>query len=126
MLSRRFVASTLSNSITQSCAAIAAAVTVSGARFSGVKSNDPTYEDDRWLEAELSMDAEMTQEERYAKQKQAELMKKILKKSREDAQKHVAEHTEAQKQQIDSHKDEIADLKKQMAELSAKLAQASK
>ena len=126
MLSRRFVASTLSNTITQSVAAVSAAVAVTGARFTGVKSNDPTYEDDRWLEAELSLDKEMTQEERYAAQKQAEIMKKILKKSRDDAQKKVAEHTEVQKQQIDTHKDEIADLKKQMAELAAKLEQAKK
>lgn len=126
MLSRRFVATTFASTLTQSVAAVSAALAVTGARFTGVKSNDPTYEDDRWLEAELSLDKEMTQEERYAATKQAELMKKILQKSRADAHKKVTEHTQVQKQQIDSHKDEIADLKKQMADLAAKLEKASK
>jgi hypothetical protein len=113
MLTRRFIAAPLVS---------AAAAVVMPLRFTGIKSNDPTYEDDRWLEAEFATSAEMTQEERYAKQKQAELMRKILNQARKETQATVAAH----KEQVDTHKDEIADLKKQMADLQAKLEKASK
>lgn len=71
-----------------------------------IKSTDPTYEDDRWLEAQISQDAEMTQEERYAAEKQRELMRSLLNKVREESE---AKH--------DEHKEEIASLKKKLAKL---------
>ena len=113
MLTRRFVAAPVS---------AAAASLFAPMRCTSVKSNDPTYEDDRWLEAEFATTPEMTQEERYAKQKQAELMRKIL----NQAKAHTEQTVKVHKAEVETHKDEIADLKKQMADLQAKLEKAGK
>jgi hypothetical protein len=118
MLSRRAFSFTLSNTVAQSVAAITAAI-VAPRCMSGVKSTDPTYEDDRWLEAELASTAEMTAEERYARTKQHELMKKVLDKARNSAKAHVDA-------QAAKHNAELEEMKKQMAELNAKIAAASK
>ena len=117
MLTRRF--STMLNSSFVRSATAACAVAVAAPRFTGIKSNDPTYEDDRWLEAELGMTAEMTAEERYAANKQRELMKKVLDKAR------TAASADAEKR-VESHKNEVDELKKQMAALSAKIAAVEK
>ncbi len=79
-----------------------------------VKSNDPTHEDDRWLEAEFANNAEMTIEERYAAEKQREVMKKMLAKMRTHTQTKV-DAAEEKRQK------EVAELKAQMAALHAKL-----
>lgn len=114
MLSRR-ITYTISSTVSNTFAACAAAVCAT--RFSGVKSKDSSYEDDRWLEAELASSAEMTAEERYARQRDHELMKKILKRSREQAQAHVEE-------KVSDHKKEIDGIKEQMAALQAALEKA--
>lgn len=125
MLNRRFVSLTLGNSISQSFAAVSAAV-VMNRQWSGVKSTDPTYEDDRWLEAELANSPEMTAEERYAKQKQAELMRKLLNQARAETKAHVEKQAAVHKEEINSHKEEIAEMKRQMAALQAKINAAQK
>jgi len=48
-------------------------------RYKGIKSQDPTWEDDRWLEAELA-NKNLTQEERYALIKQREVIKGMMAK----------------------------------------------
>jgi acyl-homoserine lactone acylase PvdQ len=69
--------------------AATAFATAIGRRF--VKSTDDTYEDDRWLEAELANKPEMTAEERYAAMKQHELLKKMMAKLREKSEAQINE-----------------------------------
>lgn len=85
---------------------------------SSLSSTDPTYEDDRWLEATISTSAEMTQEERYAALKQREIMKKMLEKVRE-------EHKEVVEEVKDTHAAEVEALKKKLATLEKKVKPAA-
>lgn len=86
-----------------------------------VKSNDPTYEDDRWLEAQFN-DAEKTAEERYAFEKQKEIMKKLLVKVREDNDKKTdAKIAEVHNHHTDARAKETAELKASIADLQKKL-----
>lgn len=97
MLARRFLAP-------------AAAAAMTSRRFKSAKE----VEDDRWLEAVLDEHTkEMTNEERYAAQKQKEIMKKILGKARDDAHAKVAAVE-------DKHAEEIASLKKRLSDLEKK------
>eukprot|EP00760_Papus_ankaliazontas_P005081 PhM_4_TR12383/c0_g1_i1/m.61645 len=90
---------------------------------SGVKSHDPTWEDDRWLEAELA-NKELTAEERYALIKQREVLKGMLKKVANDtetkmAAQHIAEKTKPEKvdESPEALKAKIASLEKVVAHL---------
>ena len=71
-------------------------------------------EDDRWLEAVFDEHTkEMTNEERYAAQKQRDVMKKMLGK--------VRSQTEEKVQAVeDKHAKEIKDLKDRLASLEKK------
>ena len=72
------------------------------------------HEDDRWLEAEIDEHTkEMTNEERYAAEKQRELMKKLMGKMRERTTESVAKVE-------DKHAAEIAALKERLAALEGK------
>jgi hypothetical protein len=86
-----------------------------------VKSSDPTYEDDRWLEAQFN-DAEKTIEERYAADKQKEVLKKMLAKIREENDKKVdAKIAEVNNYHTDARAKETAELKASIADLQKKL-----
>ena len=99
--------------------AATAFATAIGRRF--VKSTDDTYEDDRWLEAELANKPEMTAEERYAAMKQHELLKKMMTKLREEQDAKIAA-TKANAEARRAARDlEIAELKKSLDELHKKL-----
>ena len=75
--------------------ATSALASVSFART--LKSTDSSYEDDRWLEAEFQ-DPQKTVEERYAHEKQRDLMKKLIGKMREEHDNKIkAVHEEQQK-----------------------------
>eukprot|EP00759_Apiculatamorpha_spiralis_P045681 PhF_6_TR42435/c1_g1_i1/m.64002 len=63
---------------------LAAAIPLTTFASRGVKSSDPTYEDDRWLEAELA-NKEMTAEERYAFTKQRQAIKDMMAKVAKEA-----------------------------------------
>lgn len=107
-------------------AALPAFALGSQARFSGlgVKSQDPNFEDDRWLEAELEEHKQnKTPEERYAAEKQRDLMKKMMAKMRDERKAHVAE---VQKEQTQKHEAEIGALKDQLASVLAKLEKIDK
>jgi polyhydroxyalkanoate synthesis regulator protein len=95
---------------------VAAPITAVAARFSGVKSTDPTYEDDRWLEAQLH-DREKTPEERYAAEKQREILSKLMTKVRADTHKVVQEVKEQHKTEVDSLKEQMATLQKKLDKL---------
>ena len=80
-----------------------------------VKTRDPKYEDDRWLEAEIA-NKEMTAEERYAFEKQHEILKKMQSQmpSKKDGTK---------KSSAAPAKDtEVLELKQQIKALEAKVA----
>ncbi len=84
-----------------------------------VKSNDPTYEDDRWLEAQISEQFK-TPEERYAADKQREMLKNMMGKMREEHKDHVAA---VQLKEAAVRNEEVSGLKKQLAELQSKIAE---
>lgn len=110
MLTRRFTTA-VNSAVSSSITAVTAAALATSARFAGnIKSNDPTYEDDRWLEAELANSPEMTAEERYARQRDLELMKKMIQRENAKHQAKVEEKTEA-------HKSELEELKEQISKL---------
>jgi hypothetical protein len=93
------------------------AVAAVATRWSSVKSHDPTYEDDRWLEAEIA-DKNKTPEEKYAAEQQAKLLKTMMARMRDHTEKTVAEH---KKDQQSKHDSEVARLKAEMDELKNKL-----
>lgn len=91
-----------------------------------VKSTDPTYEDDRWLEAEFQ-DVEKTVEERYAFEKQKEVMKKMLAKIREEQSSKIeAKIAEVHTHHNDARAKETAELKASIQDLQKKLEKLSK
>ncbi len=72
-------------------------------------------EDDRWLEAVIDEHTkEMTNEERYAAQKQREVLKKMLGRVRD-------EHHEKVKAVEDKHEKEMAKLNQKLEELFVKV-----
>jgi hypothetical protein len=83
-----------------------------------VKANDPTYEDDRWLEAQIA-DITKTPEERYAAEKQKQLLKNMMGKMREEHKDHVAS---VRLQESATRNEEVSGLKKQLADLQQKIA----
>ena len=86
--------------------------TVASRRLSSTKTE--SHDDDRWLEAVFDEHTkEMTNEERYAAQKEREVLKKMMGKMRSHADEKV-KVVEAK------HADEIADLKKRLAQLEKK------
>ena len=96
MLARRF------------CAPAAAAV---GAFAVRRNNSSQEHEDDRWLEAEINEHTkQMSNEERYALEKQRKVLAKMMGKVRGDAHDKV-------KQVEDKHAAEIADLKARLASL---------
>lgn len=91
------------------------AIAMMQSRF--VKAHDPTYEDDRWLEAELS-EKEKTPEERYAADQQKRVLAKMMAKMRQENREHI----EAVKKEEAAKRDEhINDLRDQITALHAKL-----
>jgi len=81
-----------------------------------LKTNDPTYEDDRWLEAEL-VDKEKTPEERYAAEKQAAALKKMMSKIRTETKAHVAEVHKEKDTKVAALEETVRQLQKQIANL---------
>ena len=70
-----------------------------------------THEDERWLEAEIDEHTkQMTNEERYAMQKQKNVLAKMMNKIRTDSHEKV-------KAVEDKHAEEIAALKQRLAQL---------
>ena len=81
---------------------------------SAVRFSSTQQEDERWLEAEFDEHTkEMTNEERYAAQKQREVMKKMMNKMSVRTQEKVAAVE-------NKHADEIAQLKARLAALEKK------
>lgn len=96
------------------------------ARSSGVKSTDETYEDARWLEAQFAA-KESTPEERYAANKQLEIMKSMMARLREDTntkvaavQKKEADARTERDAKIDQLHAQIAQLQKTLADITTK------
>ena len=84
-----------------------------------VKPSDPTYEDDRWLEAQIA-EINKTPEERYAAEKQKTLLKNMMGKIREEHKEHV---DAVRLQETATRNEEVGSLKKQLAELQSKISQ---
>ena len=79
-----------------------------------ITSRDPNYEDDRWLEAEIA-NKEMTAEERYAFQKQHELLKQM--------KSGLAGLKSKEPQPVESNDDaELAKLRQQAKSLESRIA----
>ncbi|ORC93282.1 uncharacterized protein TM35_000011590 [Trypanosoma theileri] len=70
-------------------------------------------DDDRWLEAEFD-EKLRSPEERYAHERQRDLMKKLISKLRD-------EHTDNLKNAVDERNKKIEDIKRQMSEMEKKL-----
>ncbi|KAH9598740.1 hypothetical protein LSM04_000693 [Trypanosoma melophagium] len=70
-------------------------------------------DDDRWLEAEFD-EKLRSPEERYAYERQRELMKSLMAKLR-------TEHTDNLKSAVDERNEKIEDIKRQMAEMEKRL-----
>eukprot|EP00744_Colponema_vietnamica_P002932 GILI01004550.1.p1 GENE.GILI01004550.1~~GILI01004550.1.p1 ORF type:complete len:120 (+),score=51.31 GILI01004550.1:58-417(+) len=102
----------------QSAAPLTRAFAASAVCRTGAKSNDPTYEDDRWLEAQFTEKAK-TPEERYAAQKQLEIMKTMLTKVRSETDEKVKKAVS--QQQADLHS-KSADRDKKIDDLNAQIA----
>ena len=83
------------------------------------KSNDPTYEDDRWLEA--GMDVEKTPEERYAAEQQAATLKRMMAQVRKEThakvEKHVDEVKAKESAKVDQLEATVKALQEQIAAL---------
>ena len=79
-----------------------------------VKTRDPKYEDDRWLEAEIA-NKEMTAEERYAFQKQHEILKNMQASTLREKETPKAPDRTCQNT-------EVQDLQRQIKALEAKVA----
>ncbi|RNE98577.1 hypothetical protein TraAM80_08679 [Trypanosoma rangeli] len=77
-------------------------------------------DDDRWLEAEFD-EKNRTPEERYAHERQRELLKSILRKVDE---KHHAKHNKLHSK-VEDHHEEIEKIKSQMNALEMKLKELS-
>ncbi|ESL07823.1 hypothetical protein TRSC58_04484 [Trypanosoma rangeli SC58] len=73
-------------------------------------------DDDRWLEAEFD-EKNRTPEERYAHERQRELLKSILRKMDE---KHHVKHDKLHSR-VEDHHEEIEKIKSQMSALETKL-----
>lgn len=95
------------------------------ARSAGVKSSDETYEDARWLEAQFAA-KEHTPEERYAAQKQLEIMKSMMTRLRKDTEAKVAAVAEREKQAHNERDAKVDQLHKQIAELQKTLSELKK
>ena len=84
-------------------------------------SNDPTYEDDRWLEVEN--DPEKTAEERYAQEQSHLALKKMMAQIRKETDAKVSQV----KEEVAKEKeDEVEALKRQVSELASKLEELKK
>jgi polyhydroxyalkanoate synthesis regulator phasin len=84
-----------------------------------VKTTDPTYEDDRWLEAQIA-DASKTPEERYAAEKQKTILKNMMSKMREEHKDHVEA---VRLGETAKRNEEVGNLKKQLADLQHKISE---
>ncbi len=85
----------------------------------GVKSHDSTLEDDTWLEAQMDQQAkEMTQEERYAAEKQRQVLKGMMGRMRSEVDKKVSIAKEEAKKEQQS---DIEYLKQQVEFLKQEL-----
>lgn len=90
-------------------AAAAAPSLMSAARFNAVKGTSDEHDDERWLEALIDEDREKTIEERYAAEKQREVMKAMMKRMREST-KVIEEKHNAQEAEIKALKTKLAEL----------------
>lgn len=96
-----------------------AAFSASIPRLTGIKNRDASFEDERWLEAEMDAATKAkTPEERYAAEQQRRLLAKMMDKMRNDHKEHVET---VRKEDKAHHQKEVEALKAQMAELQAKL-----
>ena len=90
----------------------------------GLKSHDPTYEDERWLEAELDEATKhKTPEERYAAEQQKRVLAKMMAKMRDEHKEHVEVKVKETK---DKHAEEVNELKAQLKAIQDKLNKVAK
>ena len=100
-----------------------ATIGASSIRFCGdQKKKKIDEEDERWLEAQFS-DKVHTPEEKYAFQKQRDLMKGLMGKMREE--QHVQVQNVKKELEV-KHEENVDDLKKKIDELNKKLDAAGK
>ncbi|KEG15642.1 hypothetical protein DQ04_00011090 [Trypanosoma grayi] len=74
-------------------------------------------DDDRWIEAEFD-EKLRTPEERYAHERQREIMKSLIKKVRVDHHEKLKSAVDERNQKIDSIKDQIAEMEKKLQDLT--------
>ena len=83
-----------------------------------IKSQDPSHEDARWLEANTEEMKLRTPEERYAHEKERVLLEKMMAQMRVETKAHVQQ---LHQEHGEKHAAEVSQLKQQLAAMTEKL-----